>query len=379
MSMNFYFDEDEVVFGDHQIPTNLLSEHLRACLHKDPSTWSLEMCGASVLFATQQRELTDFAAKSFIAGVVSWGGNLYDMWNNINSKWTEKGHTQLLREVCASVSQLKVLPVESYSDEFVSEVLSEALSRQASFHNMRTSYASKVIRFLVPEFSAVFDNKVVGETLGLEASPENYLEYSRRCRELAKLLTEMNVVHPRRDRSKWFPADIDQALFAAVKKYPTKGTDPAWTFMGGQEWLTSADEARDIHGEVTTTRNLGPETKSSESRSVCINCLDEASFAEDADWSKEGTDRRDARAVAAAFRSGVVSIKSGESTGIEKKEKLKLEDYDLFASAKVRLNPTISKNAWKNGFDKGLKIARKRNKSCEKCNPMSESAEGLDA
>ena len=76
------------------------------------------------------------------------------------------------------------------------------------------SFASKHLRFLMPQVCPVLDS-IIWQGVGKYSfDPEGYAEFSRDCLEIASKLHKNLTINPRaRETGMWFAADIEGAIF----------------------------------------------------------------------------------------------------------------------------------------------------------------------
>ena len=93
-----------------------------------------------------------------------------------------------------------------------------ALRSLVRVRHLGLSFASKHLRLLRPDVCPVLDS-TLSETLGYPLDSRGYQRFSEDCQKAAALLQRQGVRNPLgRDGGKWYPADVEMALFVYVKE-----------------------------------------------------------------------------------------------------------------------------------------------------------------
>jgi hypothetical protein len=107
----------------------------------------------------------------------------------------------------------------------VERALREAIERFDCIAGLATSFSSKMVRFVAPNYSAVIDS-VIGKAIGSEPTTESYLGYCDFAQRLARELDRLGIENPRTESSQWRASDVDQALFACVQDWTSSDPNP---------------------------------------------------------------------------------------------------------------------------------------------------------
>lgn len=140
----------------------------------------------------------------FVKGVCRWGG-----YTGIAARVLRDNTLSDIRE--ALQSACNALTVGRFHH-------AAALSKVNGLKHLGgVSFASKHLRFLRPDLCPVMDS-VIREALPYAHNPLGYAEFARDCMALAHELGKRQVPNPwKRDGCRWYPADVEAALYAHAK------------------------------------------------------------------------------------------------------------------------------------------------------------------
>ena len=163
-------------------------------------TVSLEVEARRLLTADFSRQqLSDF-----IRGVCAWGG--YP--GTAERVLEQNAWPDIQRQFGSALAALSLDPPD----------LRRALRAVRRVRHLGLSFASKHLRLLRPDVCPVLDSSL-SETLGYPLDSRGYQRFADDCQEVAALLQQLGVCNPMgRDGGKWYPADVEMALFVYVKE-----------------------------------------------------------------------------------------------------------------------------------------------------------------
>jgi hypothetical protein len=142
--------------------------------------------------------------RDFIRGVCAWGG--YP--GTAKRVLEQNAWSDLQRQFDSAIAALSQDPPN----------LQKALRAVAQVRHLGLSFASKHLRLLRPDVCPVLDS-TLSETLGYPLSSRGYQRFSEDCQKAAALLQRLGVHNPLgRADGKWYPADVEMALFVYVKE-----------------------------------------------------------------------------------------------------------------------------------------------------------------
>ena len=140
----------------------------------------------------------------FIRGVCKWGG-----YPGTAARVLEQNTwPDIQRQFGSAIAALSLDPPDVQS----------ALRALRRVRHLGLSFASKHLRLLRPDVCPVLDS-TLSEKLGYPLDSRGYQRFSDDCQKVAALLQRLGVCNPlgRADR-KWYPADVEMALFVYVKE-----------------------------------------------------------------------------------------------------------------------------------------------------------------
>jgi len=182
-----------------QIPLETFGQLLQKHLDKYPTTLDIERLG-------EQLVRLDFPPKEmtgFVTEVCGWAGK---RGNQVKPRILKNSADDMRAKFRSALSSLAVASV------------AEALQRVTLLHGLRTSFASKHLRFLKPDLCPVFDS-VLQHALPYPFTPVGYAHFCVDCDSIATALKERRISNPRgRVAGSWFRADVEGALFIAAGK-----------------------------------------------------------------------------------------------------------------------------------------------------------------
>ena len=163
-------------------------------------TLSLEVEAKRLLTANfSHQQLSDF-----IRGVCAWGGYPGTAERVLEQNaWSDiQGHFG------KAIAALSLDPPD----------IKSALRAVVRVRHLGLSFASKHLRLLRPDVCPVLDS-TLSENLGYPLDSRGYQRFSEDCQKVAALLQRLGVHNPLgRDDGKWYPADVEMALFVYVKE-----------------------------------------------------------------------------------------------------------------------------------------------------------------
>lgn len=183
-----------------------VNSHLKMC----PTTPTVETMGAALTAKLIAGTATPAELWSFIRSVFDWGGKTGNrvrgnMQKNYNASFT-------MIQFAAAASALSAVSAAS-APAALQTSLKSSISAINLVHGLSTSYGSKMLRFLRPDISGVFDSVISGYT-GFSCDERNFASYAVDCLTVASNLGAAGIVNPRNGTTTWRAGDVDQALFA---------------------------------------------------------------------------------------------------------------------------------------------------------------------
>ena len=141
--------------------------------------------------------------RKFISGVCAWGG-----YPGTAARVLEQNAwPDLQRQFGSAIAALSQEPPDVQS----------ALRAVVRVRHLGLSFASKHLRLLRPDMCPVLDS-TLSETLGYPLNSPGYHRFSKDCQQAAALLQRLGVHNPLgRAGGKWYPADVEMALFVYIK------------------------------------------------------------------------------------------------------------------------------------------------------------------
>jgi hypothetical protein len=141
---------------------------------------------------------------AFIRGVCAWGG-----YPRTAARVLEQNAWPVIQhQFSSAIAALSLEPPD----------LQSALRALMRVRHLGLSFASKHLRLLRPDLCPVLDS-TLSETLGYPLNSRGYQRFANDCQKVAALLQELGVPNPLgRDGGKWYPADVEMALFVYVKE-----------------------------------------------------------------------------------------------------------------------------------------------------------------
>ena len=227
--------------GDIQLGTLIsipLSDFptLRSCHQKHcPSTIELESFGAMILPHLADGSATASQLIDFIDAVLDWGG-ISRVKGGVKRGWNSR-NLQLAGKAAKGLAELEVLPNCS-SESFTADEARAALAAttlavkmfnsEFGFKGLQMASGTKIVRMLAPRFAPVYDS-MVRASFGVhdgDQTFEDFSAYSLSSWALSKHLLHSGVGNPSRGNSpEWFAADIDAAIFAALRHHNNEWLD----------------------------------------------------------------------------------------------------------------------------------------------------------
>jgi hypothetical protein len=154
----------------------------------------------------RQLLMTDFSRQQlsdFIRAVCAWGG--YP--GTAERVLSQNNWPDIQRQFGSAIAALSLDPPN----------LQSALRAVQDLRHLGLSFASKHLRLLRPDVCPVLDS-TLSEKLGYPLDSRGYQRFSDDCQKVAAFLQQLGVRNPLgRDGGKWFPADVEMALFVYIK------------------------------------------------------------------------------------------------------------------------------------------------------------------
>jgi hypothetical protein len=192
---------EEVIFGMKINVSELPSLVDRYLINdKTRSTPELEENGKSLIANDfPERDLT-----KFIENICKWGG-----YQGIATRVLKQNQKSNLREKFVSaVNQLNNDPPNR----------KKALDSILNINQLNISFGSKHLRFLRPDICPALDKKISG-MLGYVLNLGGYERFASDCQLIANKLEKLKINNPlKREKRKWYIADIEIALFQNIRE-----------------------------------------------------------------------------------------------------------------------------------------------------------------
>jgi hypothetical protein len=185
------------------IPHNEFPRLLSAHLARNKNTASLETRG-QLLRTTKTLNWDE--VKTFIREVCRWGDyaaiadRVLDKENN--------SQEAIIHNFEDAISHLNATPPE----------ITHALKSMLKIKELGVSFASKHLRFLLPEFCPVLDS-ILSQRLFYESSVIGYKSFAATCTDIAAELNQAGIASPFPSKSSWRPSDVEAALFAWANEW----------------------------------------------------------------------------------------------------------------------------------------------------------------
>jgi hypothetical protein len=80
----------------------------------------------------------------------------------------------------------------------------------------RPSFASKHLRFMLPQKCPVYD-RILNNALPYDSTPAGYAEFATDCLTISRQLIKRKIENPIRGSVTWYAADVEAAIFAAIR------------------------------------------------------------------------------------------------------------------------------------------------------------------
>jgi len=194
-----HITDQAIIIADNPVPpaafTGLAERHPQI-----EKTMSLEVEGRRLLttdFSRQQ--LTDF-----IRGVCAWGG----FPGTAERVLEQNAWPDIQHQFGSAIAALTLDPPD----------LQSALRALRRVRHLGLSFASKHLRLLRPDVCPVLDS-TLSEKLGYPLDSRGFLHFSDDCQKVAALLQQREIRNPLgRAGGKWYPADVEMALFVYGKE-----------------------------------------------------------------------------------------------------------------------------------------------------------------
>lgn len=185
------------------IPHTEFPRLLRAHLARNRNTAGLETRG-QLLRTTQPLNWDE--VKTFIREVCRWG----DYAAIADRVLDEENNSQqaIMMNFEDAISYLNATPPE----------LLDALKSMLKIKELGVSFASKHLRFLLPEFCPVLDS-ILSQRLFYESSVIGYKSFAATCSDIAAELNQAGITSPFPNKSSWRPSDVEAALFAWANEW----------------------------------------------------------------------------------------------------------------------------------------------------------------
>lgn len=144
------------------------------------------------------------ALSAFIRSVCAWGG-----YPGTAARVLEQNAwPDIRRQFGSAITALSLDPPD----------LPRALRAVQRVRHLGLSFASKHLRLLRPDLCPVLDS-TLSENLGYPLDSRGYQRFADDCQKAAALLHRLGVRNPLgRAGGKWFPADVEMALFVYGKE-----------------------------------------------------------------------------------------------------------------------------------------------------------------
>jgi hypothetical protein len=188
-----------IIINDSPLPPGAFTELVKR--HPQiKKTLALEVEAKRLLTAGSScQHLSDF-----IRAVCAWGG-----YPGTAARVLEQNAwSDIQRQFDSAIAALSLDPPD----------VQEAVRAVARVRHLGLSFASKHLRLLRPDVCPVLDS-TLSETLGYPLNSRGYQRFSEDCRQAAALLQRLGVHNPLgRAGEKWYPADVEMALFVYVKE-----------------------------------------------------------------------------------------------------------------------------------------------------------------
>ena len=163
----------------------------------------------TLMLEVKARQLltSDFSRQQlsdFIRNVCAWGGYPGTAARVLaQNTWPD-----IQRQFGSAIAALSLDPPNMIS----------ALRAVQRVRGLGLSFASKHLRLLRPDACPVLDS-TLSEKLGYPLDSRGYQRFSDDCQKVAALLQRLGVRNPLgRDGGRWYPADVEMALFVYVKE-----------------------------------------------------------------------------------------------------------------------------------------------------------------
>jgi hypothetical protein len=184
------------------IPYGEFPQRLTAHLARNPNTQALEATGQTLRTASA---ISLQSLEAFIRQVCAWGdysgiaGRV--LKNNTSAK--------ILANMNGAIAKLNSSPPDLVGGlESVMQIK----------HLGQVSFASKHLRFFLPESCPVLDS-ILSERLLYEMTPSGYGDFCTACKKMADELNQANIPCSFPGSPNWRPSDVEAALYAWVNDW----------------------------------------------------------------------------------------------------------------------------------------------------------------
>ena len=190
------FGPDGVTVDAKYVPYGEVPDCVRTHLARVPRTLEIEAMAKELSgHGFQESEVA-----AFVRAVCTWGG-----YAGIAGRVLRDNS---LHEVATSFRDA-LRDLESGVDVAVRRVL--------ALRQLGVSFASKHLRFLAPQACSILDSKMAAAA-EFASNPRGLAQYSALCMSLSERLQARQIEDPvQRPGGRWYPADVDMALFAITR------------------------------------------------------------------------------------------------------------------------------------------------------------------
>jgi hypothetical protein len=162
-----------------------------------PGAKDLETQGSAVI----DHRFSPTKVTSFVKDVCSWG----------------RGHRLVSRILSENPSHKVASTLHEAYEATLSSGSGEGVERIKTLRYLGQSFASKMLRFMLPERAVILD-EVIRSGLGYAETRDGYEEFLTDCRTMLDIVRNSDVV-ARDLRSRMRVCDIEAALFSKIQGY----------------------------------------------------------------------------------------------------------------------------------------------------------------
>jgi hypothetical protein len=174
---------------------------LTAHLTRNPNTQTLESNGRAIRTSTT---MTWQMLEPFIRQVCSWG----DYSGIAGRVIKNNARLTIIAKMKAAIAKLNAATPD----------LIGALKNVLEIKQLGVSFASKHLRFFLPEYCVVLDS-ILSDRLFYEMTPEAYGDFCIACKNIANELNQANIPCSFPGSSSWRASDVEAALYAWVNDW----------------------------------------------------------------------------------------------------------------------------------------------------------------